>query len=480
MTADPVATRSAEQPRTGRSVLAVHGLSVAYEDGRVALDDVTIDVAPGEAVAVIGESGSGKSTLVKAILGLLPPGANVRGSMQLDGRDVIGVSEDELREHRGSRVGYVAQDAYGGLDPLMRIGANVEEAWRAKNIAVPSRAAADKLRELGIANSERRVREWPHTWSGGMQQRAGIATATALDPALVVADEPTSALDPTTADAVLTSLVERSESLLIVSHDLRLVARHADRIYVLRDGVVVEEGPAELVLGEPEDPYTRGLVHALDPFDSGSGSFDESQVVLEVEAVSHGYDGHDVVPPTSFRLHRGEIIGIRGPSGSGKSTLLRLLAGLEAVRSGTVRWAGAPTPRPRSVQLVFQDATGSLDPRWPIWKSVTEPMRLRGSAARVAAAAALTELGLSDVPLTARPSELSGGQCQRVALARALAARAPLLLADEPTAALDPTVARQVLAAIRDLASAGTAVVVVSHDDRVLGQLCDRVLTLGE
>lgn len=471
---DAVATESAAP------VLAVTGMSVEYGDGRCALDDVTISVAPGETVAVIGESGSGKSTLVKAVLGLLPPDVRVQGAVRVDGRDVVGGPEAELREMRGSRVGYVSQDSYGGLDPLMRIGANVEEAWRAKGRPVPGAAAADRLNDLGVVDSARRVRDWPHTWSGGMQQRAGIATATALDPALVVADEPTSALDPATADAVLTTLVARAKSVLIVSHDLPLVARHADRIYVLCGGAVIEEGPARRVLAEPADPYTRTLVHALDPFETGMPSFDGSEAVLEVEAVSHGYAGRRVLPPTSFRVHRGEIIGVRGPSGSGKSTLLRLLAGLEPVRTGTVRWSGKSAPVPRSVQVVFQDATGSLDPRWPIWKSVAEPMRLRGRAARTAAAAALADLGLADIPLTARPSELSGGQCQRVALARALAGRSSLLLADEPTASLDPTVARQVLGAIRDLASAGTGVVVVSHDDRVLAQLCDRVLTLGE
>ncbi|MFD4291665.1 ABC transporter ATP-binding protein [Rhodococcus sp. NPDC058532] len=459
--------------------LAVTGLSVSYADGRMALRDISISVARGETVAVIGESGCGKSTLIKAVLGLLPADARVRGSVMVEGCDSVGATEDGLRELRGSRVGYVSQDAYGGLDPLMRIGANVEEAWRAKRRPVPSGAAATRLRDLGVSDSERRIREWPHMWSGGMQQRAGIAAATALDPVLVVADEPTSALDPATANAVLDTLVERTESLLIVSHDLALVGRHADRVYVLRNGTLVEEGSAAQVFAEPEDAYTWSLIDALDPVGVES-TLDDSTIVLEVEEVRHQYKGRQVLAPTSFRLHRGEIVGIRGPSGSGKSTLLRLLAGLEPVRGGTVRWSGKAAPEPRSVQMVFQDAVGSLDPRWPIWKSVVEPVRMRGRAARTAAAAALAELGLSDVPMTARPSELSGGQCQRVALARALVARSPLLLADEPTAALDPTVARRVLGSIRELASAGAAVVVVSHDDRVLGQLCDRVLTLGE
>ncbi len=466
--------------RPDEAVTAVSDLSVTYADGRVALRSVSLTVDPGETVAVIGESGCGKSTLIKALLGMLPPGASVEGIIRVDGCDVTTASEAQLREIRGSRVGYVAQDAYGGLDPLMRIGANIEEAWRAKSRPVPHEAAAQRLTALGITDSVRRVQDWPHTWSGGMQQRAGIAAATALQPALVVADEPTSALDSGTAETVLTRLVAQSRSLLIVSHDLPLVARFADRIYVLKGGEVVEHGDAEQILATTRDPYTRALIHAHDPLVDTQGVEPPGEVVLDVAAVSHTYGTRQVVPTTSLQVRRGEIVGIRGPSGSGKSTLLRILAGLEKAGSGTVSWSGAPAPAPASVQLVFQDAVGSLDPRWPIWKSVVEPARLRGRQGRTAAASALRRLGLEAVPLQARPAALSGGQCQRVALARALVSGAELVVADEPTAALDPTVGRQVLAALRGLADSGTAVVMVSHDDRALNSVCDRILTMGQ
>ncbi|WP_430331056.1 ABC transporter ATP-binding protein [Rhodococcus sp. ACT016] len=462
------------------AVTAVSDLTVTYSDGRRALRSVSLAVNPGETVAVIGESGCGKSTLIKALLGLLPADASVDGSIRIDGCDVTTASEAQLREIRGSRVGYVAQDAYGGLDPLMRIGANIEEAWRSKSRPVPRGAAAQRLAALDVADSARRVRDWPHTWSGGMQQRAGIAAATALGPALVVADEPTSALDTGTAETVLTRLVAESRSLLIVSHDLPLVAKFADRIYVLQDGRIVEHGDAERILTAPRDPYTLALIRAHDPLVDAPGTAPVGEVVLDVEAVGHRYGTRQVVPTTSLQVRRGEILGIRGPSGSGKSTLLRILAGLERAGSGTVTWSGAPAPASGSVQLVFQDAVGSLDPRWPIWKSVVEPVRLRGARGRAAATSALHRLGLETVPLQARPSALSGGQCQRVALARALVSGARLVLADEPTAALDPTVGRQVLEALRDLADSGTAVVMVSHDDRALESVCDRILTLGQ
>lgn len=459
---------------------AVADLSVTYADGRIALRSVSLTVDPGETVAVIGESGCGKSTLIKALLGMLPADAAVAGSIRIGGCDVITASEAQLRGIRGSRVGYVAQDAYGGLDPLMRIGSNIEEAWRSKALPAPHDAAAQRLNALDVADSARRVRDWPHTWSGGMQQRAGIAAATALAPELVVADEPTSALDSITAETVLTRLVAQSRSLLIVSHDLPLVAKFADRIYVLKDGEIVEHGDAERVLTNPRDPYTLALVHAHDPLVDGSSGAPAGRVVLDVDAVSHSYGNRQVVPTTSLRVRHGEILGIRGPSGSGKSTLLRILAGLEKAGTGTVTWSGAPAPAPGSVQVVFQDAVGSLDPRWPIWKSVSEPIRLRGARGRDTAASALRRLGLETVPLQARPAALSGGQCQRVALARALVSGAGLVLADEPTAALDPTVGRQVLRALRDLADTGTAVVIVSHDDRALASVCDRILTMGQ
>ncbi|WP_137724918.1 ABC transporter ATP-binding protein [Prescottella subtropica] len=465
---------------TDPSAAGITGLTVTYADGRRALHDVTVTVPAGSVVAVIGESGCGKSTLVKALLGLLPSTATVSGTVRIDGHDVQGMSGTALRALRGSDVGYVNQDAYGGLDPLLRIGANVEEAWRAKSLPVPAAGAADRLTALGIEHGAGRVRDWPHTWSGGMQQRAGIAAATALAPALVVADEPTSALDAVTADAVLARLVAESQSLLIVSHDLPLVARFADHVYVLKDGEIVEHGDADRVLRAPQDPYTRTLVHAHDPMTGVSTTAPDGDVVVNVDAVAHDYGARRVVPPTTFRVCRGEILGLRGPSGSGKSTLLRILAGLERATTGTVSWSGAAAPAPGSVQMVFQDAVGSLDPRWPIWKSVVEPVRLRGTRGREAAAAALHRLGLESIPLQARPAALSGGQCQRVALARALVSGARLVLADEPTAALDPTVGRQVLRALRDLADTGTAVVMVSHDDRALASVCDRILTLGQ
>lgn len=462
------------------TVTALSGLSVTYADGRIALGSVSLSVRPGETVAVIGESGCGKSTLIKALLGMLPEDATVDGSIHIAGCDVTTASQAQLREIRGSRVGYVAQDAYGGLDPLMRIGSNIEEAWRSKARPVPRDAAAERLTELDVADSARRVRDWPHTWSGGMQQRAGIAAATALTPDLVVADEPTSALDSITAETVLTRLVAQSRSLLIVSHDLPLVAKFADRIYVLKDGEIVEHGDAERILTAPRDPYTRALIHAHDPLVDASRVAPVGEVILDVVSVAHSYGTRQAVPTTSLQVRRGEILGIRGPSGSGKSTLLRILAGLENAETGAVSWRGAPVPAPGSVQLVFQDAVGSLDPRWPIWKAVVEPVRLRGARGRAAAESALRKLGLENVPLRTRPAALSGGQCQRVAIARAVVSGAALVLADEPTAALDPTVGRQVLRALRDLADTGTAVVMVSHDDRALESVCDRVLTIGQ
>ncbi|QYN36319.1 ATP-binding cassette domain-containing protein [Pseudonocardia sp. DSM 110487] len=461
-------------------MLAVEGLSVRYGDV-TALHEVDIRVADGEVVALIGESGSGKSTVLDAVLGVLPSSAAVSGTIRPGG----------LR--RGIEIGYVAQDPFGSCDPVWPVGHHVAEAWRVHGQSAPRGHIARRLAALGVAPDGLRRR--PHTWSGGMLQRADLVAATAHEPPLLLADEPTSALDADTAEAAMAGLVGRARSALVAGHDLALLSRYADEVYVLLRGRVVEHiridrgGVAELAAKAGHE-HTRALLAALpsnqlrqSPFPATS--LQESGVsIARLERVTLAHPGGPpVLVDVDFHVGAGEVVGICGPSGQGKTTVLRALAGLHRPASGTVRLGGVEVwqgrrphrPRPGYVMPIFQDVSASLDPRWPVWRSVAEAGATRPDVERLFA-----DVGLSPAHLDARPHQLSGGQGQRVAIARALAGKPALIVADEPTAALDPTVAAGVVRLLREAADGGCAVVVASHDDARLLSYADRVLRVAE
>jgi peptide/nickel transport system ATP-binding protein len=465
-------------------MLAVEGLSVRYGDV-TALHEVDLQVAGGEVVALIGESGSGKSTLLDAVLGVLPPSAAVSGTIRPGG----------LR--RGIEIGYVAQDPFGSCDPVWPVGHHVEEAWRAHGRHPPRGHIARRLAALGVAPD--RLRRRPHAWSGGMLQRADLVAATAHEPSLLLADEPTSALDADTAEATMTDLVGAARSALVAGHDLALLTRYADEVAVLLRGRVVERvridrgGVAELAakaghahtrallaaLPAPQDRLQHGHLHATSRHEGGHAA-----ITARLERVTLGHaGGPPVLVDVDLDVRAGEVVGIYGPSGQGKTTLLRALAGLHRPASGTVRlgdldvWQGRRPrrPRPGYVMPIFQDVAASLDPRWPVWRSVAEAGATRPDVERL-----FTAVGLSPTHLDARPHQLSGGQRQRVAIARALAGKPALIVADEPTAALDPTVAAGVVRLLRGVADSGRAVVVASHDETRLRSYADRVLQVAE
>ncbi|WP_020576265.1 ABC transporter ATP-binding protein [Actinopolymorpha alba] len=479
--------------------LRIRGLSVCYASGVRGLRDFSLEIAPGECVAVVGESGSGKSTLIRAVLGLLPPGAAVSGEVMVGSHALHGLSPRQVRRLRGPVIGYVAQDPFGSADPVWNVGHHVAEAWYAHRRRPYDSEHVRRLRGLGLTDPARWLRRRPASWSGGMLQRADIVAGSAHDPAVVLADEPTSALDADLADAALAGLVGEARSLLVASHDLPLVSRYADRVVVLRSGQQVEElevrrGGLEALARIARHPYTRELVAAL-PAGRGGGGGSSGPVVARLERVSLGYRGAGAPPvvcDVDLEVRAGEIVGLAGPSGAGKTTVLRAVAGLLRPRSGVVRLGGLDVwerrtprvPRPGYVMPVFQDASASLDPRWPIWRTVAEALvgggRLGSAAARARAGELLADLGLGEVDPDARPSRLSGGQRQRVALARVLAGRPSLVAADEPTAQLDPTIAAEVTSALEGLARRGLALVVVSHDEARLRALADRVLRVRD
>ncbi|WP_129665247.1 ABC transporter ATP-binding protein [Phytoactinopolyspora endophytica] len=482
--------------------LRIDRLSVRYPNGYQALEHVSLTIGDGETVAVVGGSGSGKSTLVRGVLGLLPPGTAVTGMILLSGvGDLTGLREREMRQTRGRQVGYVGQDPYRSADPWWSVGHHVSEAWLVHRLRVPREQAVSRVAALGVGDARERLRDRPAMWSGGMLQRADIAAAAAHAPRLIVADEPTSALDADVARSALATLVAQSRSLLLVSHDLDMAAEYADRIVVLDGGCVAEElvvgraggGALEAVATRPA---TRALVGARAAGAGPRPSPTTGPAVASLEDVSLAYrGGSPVVSDVDLRIMAGEVIGLCGPSGGGKSTVLRALAGLLRPVSGRVRhgdtvlWSSeASRPSPGFVMPIFQDAAGSLDPRWPIWKTVAEAIvatsegriRLAAPETRRHAAELLRRVGLDDVDPAARPRRLSGGQRQRVAVARALGGDARLVVADEPTAALDSVHAAEMVGLLRELADRGCGLVVVSHDERRLRSFADRVLRVRD
>jgi len=456
------------------TVLAFDRVGVRYGD-RSVLADFSLDLAPGEVVALIGETGSGKSSAALAALGLLPDHAT------LDGRIT-----------RAGRVAMVFQEPLLALNPLMRVGAQVAEAVRS-NRAEANAQAARLLGDVGL-DAGIVARRYPHELSGGQRQRVAIAMALAGEPAVLVADEPTTALDPETTAQVIALIVaaarDRGMALLLVTHDLALARAHADRVVLLDGGRVVETGalPAALDL-----PRTAALLARLDHVPERGALPPARAPVLAVRDLVHGYAGRTVLDHVDLDVHAGEIVGLVGPSGEGKSTLLRLALGLEKPHAGTVRIAGIDIHHARGatlravrrqVQAVFQDPGASLDPHWPVGRIVAEPLLLwpeplSREAARGRVRQALVRVGLDADAAQRYPGAFSGGQRQRIALARALVVEPALIVLDEATSALDAAVRADVLDLIAGLADTGIAFLFVTHDHAMIAGLADRVWRLS-
>jgi ABC-type glutathione transport system ATPase component len=499
------------------ALLRVRGLGVAWRgaDGHVrrVVDDVSFDLAPGETIGIAGESGSGKSTLARALLGHTRPGSFIEaGSVVLGGRDLMALPPSALAALRGREVAMVPQNPLSSLTFHRRVGAQVEEVLRHRaGLAAPAARlrALDLLAEMGLPEPERLARRYPHQLSGGQRQRVVLACALACDPALLVLDEPTTALDKTTEAQVLDLIrrlrAARRGGMVIVTHDLNVVAGICDRVIVMQHGKVVEEGPVRRVFAAPRETYTRVLLGAALQVEGVSRTprREAGAVLLEAEAVRFSYARPSLLlrrapagPPTladiAFTLHRGEVLGVIGESGSGKTTLGGLVSGLLAADGGTLRFDGAPLPgraadrsmdARRRIQMVFQDPLSSLNPRRRVGEQVIRPLRLFHGldrrAAEARAARLFDDLGL-EVELLARfPRQLSGGQQQRVAIARAFAAEPDLLVCDEITSALDASVQAQLLDHLAAMQRrAGTALLLITHDLSVVWRMAGRVAVM--
>lgn len=467
-----------------KQVLRFDNVTITYPNGFCAVREVSFALKAGECLALVGASGCGKTTMAKAVLGLLPRGTKSSGSICVGTTEVLSATEQTLRHLRGLQVGYVAQEPFSACDPLRSVGDHVAEAWRVHGLRPPAGAVDALLTKLGIVASPT---QYPHQWSGGMLQRAVIAAAAAHQPPVIIADEPTSALDAELADITLQTLRLTGAAILLITHDLELAARQADCVAVCQNGQLVESGAATTILTSPQHSYTVTLCQArLQTPQPKYLIADTEPVLAEARQVSKTWGRTTAVSEASLTVRRGEIVGISGPSGCGKSTLLRLLAMLEAPSSGSIWLDGLSQPRRDGfVMPIFQDASGSLDQRWPIWRSLTEPLLARHrrhqptSLERQALAHThLDAVGLGSIALDTRPTELSVGQCQRVAIARALLAQSRLLLADEPTSALDVTTATEILRLLLQAAEQGAGLVIVSHDQAMLERFCHRVLPM--
>lgn len=461
--------------------LDVRGLRIAIA-GVPVVDGVSLTVSPGECVAIVGESGAGKSLTARALLGLLPGEASVRAErLVVDGVDAGSLNEHGWRRLRGSRIALVSQDALVSLDPLQRIGREVAEARRLHGLPAETEQVHALLRRVWMPEPERRARQYSHQLSGGLRQRALIASALSADPAVLVADEPTTALDATVQDRILSLLREIADAgtaVLFISHDFAAVRRLADRVLVMRNGVVVEEGLVSEVLESPQHEYTRRLIDATRHSPRGVQAPATGQVLVAT-GVTKRFGETEAVSEASFVVPQGRTLGIVGESGSGKTTLARIMVGVERPDAGELRWAGAPR-----VQLVHQNPLGAFDPRWTIDRSLREALAAGGvpRALRSARVADLMrEVDLDPALAARRPIALSGGQRQRAAIARALAAEPEVLVLDEPVSALDPSVRERVLQLlVRLQRERRLTMVFVSHDLDVVGAVADEVLVMQD
>lgn len=488
------------------ALLSVRDLTICF-GGKAVVAGANLDVRPGEIVGVVGESGSGKTMLGRSLLRLLPADAAVSGQICFAGRDVLGLPLSALRALRGAEIGLVFQEPLTALNPALTVGRQLTEGLmlhRKMSRADADTMACDMLRRVGFADPAGTLHSYPHESSGGMRQRIMLAGVMLLRPRLLIADEPTTALDSLNQHDVLQLMHELTReadiAILLISHDLGLVASHAEKLIVMQSGRIVEQGEAASIIAQPREPYTRELLDAVPRRRHlPSRPFDE-RCALQVERLDVRYakpagllrrpEYVHAVREVSLSVRRGETVGLVGQSGSGKSSIVRTILGLEQAHAGTIRIDGMDLsklarrdPRRRAIGMVFQDPFSSLDPRMRIADSIAEPLRglddcsTRERRRRVASA--LEDVGLPVEFAIRFPHQLSGGQRQRVAIARALIARPQLLLADEPCAALDMTIQTQVLALLRRLqAEHGFGCLFVSHDLALVEEVAHRVVVL--
>lgn len=500
-------------------ILDVRNLRVSYKgmfETVCAVDDISFSVYPGEALALVGESGSGKSTAMLAVMGLLPKRrVEISGEIRIFGK--VPGKDIAWRDVRGKQAGVVFQDPMSSLNPYLTVGAQtIEPLLRHESISTKEKysLACSLLEEMEIPEADQAFSRYPHQYSGGMRQRVMIASALSTQPPLIIADEPTTALDVMTQDGVLRKLrgaaLERGAALLLITHDLGVVAGCCDRAAVMKDGKIVEHASIDKLYSKPSSEYTKRLLHAVPRLDVRNLELpvpkrkESPQSVLAINDMSvHFHTGKGglfhrnkrtlkAVDEVSFAIQRGEVFALVGRSGSGKSTLMRAVAGLQKLTAGRVIFDGDTIDfgnrktvfdLRRRVQMIFQDPLSSLNPRFTVEQIIAEPLVNFGVASRKEALGKARELmklvQLNPDHANRYPHEFSGGQCQRIGVARALAVKPDLLLCDEPVSALDVSIQADVLRLLADLRlKLGLSMLFISHDLAVVRQLADRVAVM--
>ena len=514
----------------GRPLLEIKDLAITFATGGgdvQAVRNAQLTIMPGETVAIVGESGSGKSTTALAAIGLLPSNGRVSaGQILLDGEDIAHAGEKRMIELRGNTIGMVPQDPMSNLNPVWKIGYQVKETLQANGRPSGPADIAKVLSQAGLPDAERRAKQYPHEFSGGMRQRALIAIGLSCQPRLLIADEPTSALDVTVQRQILDHLegmtAELGTAVLLITHDLGLAAERADQVVVMYRGQVVESGPSLELLRNPQHPYTQRLVASAPSLASRriqaskevgieSGEVlapaesvkvpDKTADVLQIKNLTKVYKlrqglgrstDFTAVDAVSFSVKRGTTTAIVGESGSGKSTVANMVLQLEKPTDGTILFDGVDTSllKPaelfkfrRRVQPIFQDPYGSLDPMYNIYRTIEEPLRVHRIGNKASREKKVRELldqvALPQSTMQRFPNELSGGQRQRVAIARALALDPEVIICDEAVSALDVLVQAQVLNLLAELQSnLGLTYLFITHDLAVVRQIADHVCVM--
>ncbi len=502
-------------------VLAVSDLKISFSthDGLVeAVKGISLSVEAGQCLGVVGESGSGKSQTFMTVMGLLAANGRASGAVQFKGQDILGLGTDQLNRVRGSKMAMIFQDPLTALTPHVRIGEQIAEPLRLHlglshaDAMARAKAWLDRVR---IPEAARRLNQYPHELSGGMRQRVMIAGAMAGDPALLIADEPTTALDVTVQSEILDLMAElkaeTGAAMVLITHDMGVIARLADTVCVMKDGLFVEQGAAQEVFSSPTTAYTRQLLNAIPRLDrEGRGGRPVLSAVADDAAVV--VEGHDLkvwypldnglfapkkilraVDGVSFQVRQGETLGVVGESGCGKTTLSRAILALVPASAGTVTVLGSEITKAdrtalktarKDLQIVFQDPLASLDPRMTIGSSMAEPLQvyrgdLDAKGREQEVRAMMQRVGLSPDLINRYPHELSGGQNQRVGIARAMMLKPKLVICDEAVSALDVSIRAQIIDLLIDLQKdLGMAMIFISHDLAVVREISHRVMVL--